>query len=111
MTIRPNYESLMPDLLRVAPYIDIEELRKKMEDHAQSALDGCSPTSIHRPALQEFMSGEGHVLPFRFGLTDSLYLAMHQMMVQNLPEGMLPHAFTLYKPYFFQSDVTLGIGR
>jgi len=112
MTIRPNYESLMPALLRTAPYIDIEELRVVMEGYTQLALESYAATSIYRAQMLEFISGEGHVLPMRYSLTDSLYLAMHEMMRLHQPEDMMPSAFdSFYKPYFFFADRSLGISQ
>ena len=112
MILRPNYESMMPALLRVAPYIDIERLRKKMEDTSQYILDHRTHIpEVRKVMLEAFISGEGHIIPTSYGLTDTLYSVLRRMREENSPDGRLDDVYHEYSHYFFDSDETLGIGQ
>lgn len=107
MTIRPNYESRMPELLRNAPYLDLEELRAEMVGHAQRILDQRDIFSDrHMRQLESFVSGDGHTLPSRFGLTDRLYSIVRRMQRQHRPDSTLDEAYHACVRYFFHVDLS-----
>lgn len=70
MTLRPNYERAIRGLLRSAPYLDLEDMRRELTRHIELNLATYDRTisAVRRRKLTEFISGEGHILPDAYGL-------------------------------------------
>jgi len=105
MTLRPYY-SRMPQLLRIAPYIDFEDFRKEMTEYAAVALAAYDATVSNgrRLKISEFISGQGHTLPDAYNFTSRMNEYLWNVKAMHEPEPMYDDASGAFYYYFFVPD-------
>ena len=105
MTLRPNYETRMPNILRLAPYLDLEQAREELAEYAKGTLISRSPMPEgRRDLIESFISGEGHILPTSYGFTDRLYSIIRKMNLEHQPDLALDATYNACVRYFFHPD-------
>ncbi len=109
MSLRP-YESRMPAILRLAPYVDVAVVRQRMENAVKRLLkNNTHMNDEYRTQYEAFLAGDSHVIPMAFQL-DTKLLKILERIAGNRLDRRFHEAFREFIKYFFYSDARLGIG-
>ena len=108
MSLRP-YESRMPAILRLAPYVDVAVVRKRMENAVKRVLkNNTFMNDEYRTQLEEFVAGDSHVIPRAYQLDNKL-LRILERIAGDRRDRRFHEAYREFLNYFFYSDARLGI--
>jgi hypothetical protein len=99
----------MPDLVRLAPYIDVEVVRARMVNAVKRALKSHDyMLDSYKEQYEEFIAGDRHVIPLAYQL-DTKLLKILERIAGDRHDRRFQHAYREFVRYFFYTDAQLGI--
>lgn len=108
MTLRPDYVR-MPQILKAAPYIDLEDFRREMTEYATVTLAAYDATVSNgrRLTISEFISGQGHILPDHYNFSSKMHDYLWDKNGRHQPDRMYDESSREFHLYFFTPDARL----
>lgn len=111
MSLRPEYDSRMPLISRLAPYVDVEVVHKRMINAVKRVLVKHDYMNEgYKDRYNAFVAGENHVIPLAYNL-DTKLLKILERIAGDRRDRRFHDAYREFVKYFFYTDAQLGIMR
>ena len=99
----------MHNLIRLAPWADIEVVRKRMVNAVKRMLKThYYMNDSYKESYQEFIDGNGHVIPLAYDL-DTKLLKILERIADGRHDRRFHDAFNEFLKYFFYTDSQLRL--
>ena len=109
MSLRPSYESRMALIFRLAPYVDVEVVHKRMISAVKRVLKKHDYMNEgYKVRYNQFVEGEIHVIPLAYQL-DTKLLKILERIAGDRRDRRFHDAYREFVKYFFYTDSQLGI--